>query len=313
MIISVFFIIMPGKYIKACQTGISLWAACVLPATFPFLFLTALITRLGYVNKISSFLAPATKKIFNLPGISGYVLLMSVISGYPIGAKIIADLKEGGVISSLEATKISVVASTSGPLFILGSVGTNMFSSVKIGSIILLSHYLATILGGIILRGKKRKSAEKNFKLKTDENEVLYSAMYSSVISVLCVGGFIAAFYTLSVMLEDMKILYPLSFIIDSLPFFGGLGGGIAKGLIEMTSGCGELAASGNFLAVPACAFIITLGGLSIIFQQLAYLKKAGVKTGFFLLSKILQATLAFIICLLLSLIDLYISMPLSA
>lgn len=312
MIISVFFIIMPGKYIKACQTGISLWAACVLPATFPFLFLTALITKLGYVNKISRFLSPATKKIFNLPGISGYVLLVSVISGYPVGAKIIADLKEGGAITSSEATKISAVASTSGPLFILGSVGTNMFSSVKTGAIILISHYLATILSGIILRGKKEQSAEKTFTPRADENEVLYSAMYNSVISVMCVGGFIAAFYTLSVMLEDMKILYPLSFIIDNLPFSDGLGGGISKGLIEMTSGCKELAASGNFLAVPSCAFIITLGGMSIIFQQLAYLKKAGVKTGFFILSKLLQATLAFIVCLLFSLIDLHFSMRLS-
>lgn len=313
MIIALFFIIMPEKYIKACQTGISLWAACVLPSTFPFLFLTALITRLGYVNTISRFLSPVTKKIFNLPEISGYVILMSAISGYPVGAKIIADLKESGCITSSEATKISVVSSTSGPLFIIGSVGSNMFSSVKIGVMILVSHYFASILTGIILKSKDRQNESKTFTPKTNENEALYSAMYNSVISVMCVGGFIAVFYTLSAMLEDMKILYPLSFIIDNLPFFNGLGSGISTGLIEMTSGCRTLASSNNFLALPSCAFIISFGGMSIIFQQLAYLKKAGAKTGFFLLSKLLQSVLAFAVCLLLSLINLYFSMRLSA
>ena len=66
-----------------------------------------------------------------------------------------------------------------------------------------------------------------------------------------------------------------------------------------MTGGCLALAGLSTNLAAPCCAFLITLGGASILFQQIAYLRSAGIKLPFFLFVKLVQALGAFFLCLL--------------
>jgi nucleoside recognition membrane protein YjiH len=77
---------------------------------------------------------------------------MSVLSGYPVGAKLTADFYEKGLITKGQACRITTFTSTSGPLFIVGTVGIGMFHSAKLGIIILLSHFIGAILNGLIYR-----------------------------------------------------------------------------------------------------------------------------------------------------------------
>ena len=46
-------------------------------------------------------------------------------------------------------------------------------------------------------------------------------------------------------------------------------------------------------------SFLITLGGASILFQQIAFLRPAGVRIPLFLAVKLFQALAAFFLCLL--------------
>lgn len=299
------FISAPQKYMDITMKGISLWAACVLPSTLPFLFFTALLTSIGAVEKLSRAAEPITSKAFNLSGSSAYVFLSGAICGYPVGAKIISDLYDGGIISSDETTGMSVISSMSGPLFIIGSVGANMYGNAAAGGIILLAQYLSVIITGLIFGTlRRKKSPYKKFSLRIKRAEadgVLYRAMYSSVLSVMCVGGFICVFYLLSAMAEDFFITYPIAFIIDKIPAFNGLGKSFAQGLIEVTGGCKGLSCALTPASLALNSFIITLGGMSVIFQQLAYLKKAKVSLRIFFLAKTVSAISAFFITLALS------------
>lgn len=289
----ILFACFPARYMQVFFQGVSLWAVCVLPSALPFLFLTGLITRTGGVRALSRGLSPVTSVLFRLSGVSGYCLLMSFLSGYPVGAKLLADLKENGVVSPSEATKMSVLCSSSGPLFVLGSVGSGMFGNAKIGWILLLSHYLAVLIGGIALRFYP-STAEKNYlpALQRSDN-LLYDTMYSSVLSALCVGGFIAVFYTLSFLLADWNLLKPLS---DALALCGipeREAVALSRGLVEMTGGCKSLADSAAPCNIALCAFLITFGGLSVLVQQIGYLKKAEVSLRVFLPVKLLQALIS--------------------
>jgi hypothetical protein len=124
--------------------------------------------------------------------------------------------------------------------------------------------------------------------------------MYSSVLSALCVGGFVSVFYTLAVLLADHGAFFPIgsAFALLSLPATSGEA--FARGLIEMTGGCALLASSPTRLNVALCAFLITFGGVSILFQQICYLKKAEVNIIFFSVVKFLQAVLAALLAFLL-------------
>ena len=299
---AVLFGVFPERYMPACLKGIEIWALNVLPAVFPFLFVTSLLRAGGGAKLISRAFSPFSKAVFGCGGEGGFCFFIGILSGYPVGAATVAGLKKDGLLSDGETRVLACACSTSGPLFAIGSVGAGMFSDKKIGFFILAANLFAALLSGIILRFffLRRSPAAPAPAAKEETREFsLSSCVQSSVLSALAVGGCIAFFYVLAAMLADFKILAPLQSLCGAVPALAPCAEGLSKGLVEVTSGCLSLAASGNFLAAPCCAFLVTLGGASILFQQIAYLSGVGIKAPFFLFVKLLQAFAAFFICLL--------------
>ena len=142
----------PNLCIASIYNGLSVWAKCVVPSLLPFMFFTKLLTNLNFLQKITNKFSKLNSKLFNAPPISAHIFLMSIISGYPVGAKMIAEYHKMGILSANDTNKLCTFCSTSGPLFIIGSVGTAMIGSAKIGYIIFVSHILGAILNGILFR-----------------------------------------------------------------------------------------------------------------------------------------------------------------
>ncbi len=292
----------PEIYLKSAFAGIKLWATVVLPSLLPFFFLTTLASSLGITSAIAKLLGKPFSILFRQSGVCSYAFLMSVLSGYPIGAKIIADLKENGLITADEATRAGALCSTSGPLFIVGSVGVGMFADKRAGALILVSHILAACVCGLIFRfyGKSKPSAAKSLAVKPKVDNILYDCAYSAVISVAVVGGFICVFFVLSDVFYNFRLLLPIELLLK--PLIGGqLAQGVALGTIECTRGCLTLSAAGiNRLSLSLSCALVSFGGLSVVIQSLAFLGKAKANAGIFVLSKILQSVVGFIICFLL-------------
>ena len=97
----------------AVLEGVKLWAACVLPSLFPYFFITAVMSSLSVTGKFSKLLTPLTKRLFRCGGLVGYAYFMSLLSGYPVGAKTVCDLKNRGLIESAEAVRAACVCYTS--------------------------------------------------------------------------------------------------------------------------------------------------------------------------------------------------------
>lgn len=296
----------PTRYSASTMQGISLFITAVLPGLFPFMFFTKLLTSFGMVKKMSQKLSPITQFLFNTNGISSYVFIMSILSGYPIGAKLIADLYTSGAITQNDAKKMSAFCTTSGPIFIIGSVGAVMFNSATIGLIIYISHILSSIMCGIILSGSRKKSSKTDSSPPTTANTVtnadniLGSTITSTVESILVVGAYISIFFLLADLLTDIGLLKGLSFIIEKiLNVFGikNLSTGIAGGLLEVTRGCKLLSSNINVWSVCFACSVISFSGLSIIMQSINFLSKCKVKLGYFCLVKLLHSVLAFVLC----------------
>ncbi len=293
------FLSAPARYAKSVLDGISLWATNVLPATFPFLFLTALLTGLRPYAAFSKKLSPVAGKLFRVSGAGGGAALLSALSGYPVGARIVCDLYEQKAISKSETFRLACLCSTSGPMFFVGTVGCLMFESAKAGWIALFSHLCAVYAVCFFLRFfAKPVKAALPAPAKTTES-TLYDSLYRSVISILCVGGFIALFYCLGQMLSDLGFFRGISALFGS-PFYLE---GVFRGLLEMTTGCHCLSAAKTPLSLALSCALVTFGGVCVLCQQATYLSRANVRMLPFLGVKILQAFLAFGICLALSVI----------
>ncbi|MBQ3572943.1 MAG: hypothetical protein IJA15_08955 [Clostridia bacterium] len=294
----------PAVYMKACLEGLTVWAVTVAPSLLPFFFLTLLFTNTQIAQKFALKLQKPMALLYNAPPISAFVQLMSFISGYPMGAKLIAELYKENHITSEEATKISIFTSTSGPMFIVGSVGVGMLGNKRAGMILLISHLLSAILNGIYFRKMpvKNKNTKPNI-LCTPTQNILYDCAFGATLSCLIVGAFIAVFYVFCKILEDFSILKPFVFLFGLLFKDTKKALAFCAGLIECTNGCILFAKTSGILTLPLTAFIISFGGASIIFQSVAFLKEANVKIKTFLLGKLIQALTAFAICFILSLV----------
>lgn len=157
-------------YAKSVTNGIKLFFVSVLPGLLPFMFLCKIITNLNF-EKFSKIADKPMQKLFGIGGDCFYAFFMSLVSGYPIGSKITADLFIQGKISQKDSFLCSVLSSTSGLIFIIGSVGTGMLNNPKLGIIIYVSNVLSAVVSAILINMfAKIKQRNTNKKLTKQVN-----------------------------------------------------------------------------------------------------------------------------------------------
>ena len=295
MIISIFILLLiinitlyPSIYISQSLNGINIWALNVLPSLLPFMILSKLLISLGFIDKITPFINKPFSKFFKSPKESSYIFLISILSGYPIGAKLIGDLYSSNKISRIEAFKMHSFCSTSGPMFILGVIGSNMLNNLTYGYIILISHILGAVLNGLLF--SRLNFTNLNTKIiakKSAYSEKVNTNNFSSIIldsslSIICVGSIISIFFIITTFLSPIFNLFPTE--ISS----------VFKGLIEITNGCNEISNNiNNIIAIPLITFILSFGGLSTIIQSFSMLDKTKIPCHLLILQKISHAIFA--------------------
>jgi sporulation integral membrane protein YlbJ len=258
-----------------------------------------------FVSSAGKFLSPITKKLYGVGGVAGYVYFMSIISGYPIGAKLTSDLYQNNQISSSQAKAISSFTSTSGPLFILGTVGNGLFNDSKLGIIVLISHFISALLNGLLYRNKDKTNYEHNAIITEASSNPLGESMSSSIISIMSVGGFIALFYmVLSLLLHLNFFALPIS-LLSKIGIDSGVSNSILSGIIEVTTGLSLLSKTNiSFgIACIATSFLVSFGGLSIHAQAYCYLKNFNLKYSHFLKQKVTHAVLSALVTWLITLL----------
>ena len=305
-LIMVLIISNPSNFATGTVDGLELFFHNVFPGLFPFMFLTKLLTEIGFIFKISKKFDKFTYKIFGTPGVSLYAFFMSIISGYPIGAKIISDLYDKNLISTRDAKKMSVFCTTSGPIFVIGAVGNIMFKNQQIGIFIYVSHIVSTIIFAIFLKviTKNDRQIKNNYQviLTISKNKNIISDCITQTInSLLIVGAYITIFYLLGEVLNILKIFDFLNLILSHIfAFFHiqpELSSGTIYGLLEITRGCKNLSSFHSYQSVALCSALISFSGISIISQSMAFLKNTKIKTHNFVFVKIMHSLITYILC----------------
>ena len=280
-------ILNPTKYITSASEGIMLWATNLLPALFPFFILTKLIMEFDLLETSARFMSKLMKKIFNTSGNSGYLFLISIFSGYPIGSKIVADAYMSKKIDYTELHRLITFTSVSGPLFIIGTVGINMLENPICGYIIIISHILSAILNGVCYKNfiPHKLCYVKSLDAKKTPKNILTYAVKNSVESILLIGGLVCLFYVGMDAISSIVTLPP-----------------IIQGILEITKGCYEISISNISIQLKTiiCTGLITFGGLCIHSQAMSFLKECNISYKFFFTQKCLQTFFSIVISSLL-------------
>lgn len=321
VLFTICLVVFSSSNLTATKNGLTLWATCVVPSLFPFFVITNLLSRTKVVNIIGKLLDKFMRPLFNVPGIGGFAFVMGLISGYPVGAKIVADFREKGLVTQDEGERLLAFTNNSGPLFILSSVGIALFGDTKTGLLLLGTHILACITVGIILAKFSKRNRFENsydtiknkFERKNDsqscnsENitfknlgEVLTSSINSSISTILMIGGFVVIFSVIISILNQTNILdnlstslYPiLNFLNIDLEFAKPL----LSGILELTNGVNLVANIPTKLIsqnIVLSAFLLGFGGFSVLLQVYSIVSKTDLSMKKYLVGKFLQGIIA--------------------
>ena len=133
-----------------------------------------------------------------------FPFLMSVLSGYPMGAKIVGDLRRSGEISVREAKRLMSFCSTSGPAFLIGAVGTGMLGSGFIGGIIAASHYLGAAVNGMVYTAVLGKEGNSSGNIRLAGDMGVQDSLTNAMLSAFKSLGIILAYIVLFTFATDM-------------------------------------------------------------------------------------------------------------
>ena len=298
LFVCIIFILNPELYSKSCLNAISVWTLKVLPVLFPFFVFTRIIVNLSEfkTNKMDKFF----NNIYRVPKFGFKIFLLSVISGYPMGAKLICTLNEQGIIQKKEAEKMMSFCSVSGPMFIIGTVGVNIFLSYKAGLIILVANIIAALINGLIYRKDKYVEKEVSYSGKKNDN-ILSSSVYDATLSILMVCAYIIISFLIIDVLINLHVIDNLSNAICTIfncpQNFDTIKSSII-GIFEITRGIIELNNVNISLTLKTiiASGLIGFGGISILLQSLSFLNQLKISTKTIVKQKITQALLCLII-----------------
>ena len=305
----VFLIAFSKNNLSAAKDGLTLWATCVVPSLFPFFIATELLNYTNITNIFGKLLSKIMKPIFNIPGEGGYAFVMGIISGYPVGAKIVAEFYYTGVCTKNEAERMLAFTNNSGPLFIIGTVGILLFGNSTIGILLFITHILSSITVGFILGMCSRfyKTSSKKLPYTNSKQEkissslsnlgnILGNSIYSAISTVLLIGGFVVLFSVILSILNRLNIISIFSNILSyfSIPY--DFNRALISGIIELTNGV-NIASSIHAKAISTniilCAFLLGFGGFSVLLQVLSIISKFGLSIKTYFLGKLLQGLFA--------------------
>lgn len=316
---SICLILFSNTNLVAAKNGLVLWATAVVPSLFPFFVATELLSHTTLIPWLGKYLSPIMRPIFGIPGEGAFAFLMGMISGYPVGAKIVSDFKEKGICTQEEAERMLAFTNNSGPLFIIGTVGISLFGSSLIGILLLVTHILGCVTVGIILhllakrhqkKGNITSSAKSSLMKGKNSNEqsisisslgeILGKSITNAISTIMLIGGFVVIFSVILSILTQSHILSNVSAIMA--PLFSllkipkELVNPLLAGIIELTNGV-NLVAHVHLKSISTniilCAFLLGFGGISILLQVFSITSKAGLSLRKYVIGKLLQGCFA--------------------
>lgn len=244
--------------------GILLCGRVIIPSLFPFT-----VCILGLLNSsffdFFEFLSPITKKLFSLSGKEFSYFILSLLGGYPVGAKLLSESE----IPKEKASFMLNYCVNGGPAFIVSAVGLGILSSKEMGYVLLLSHILSAVILCMALGPFMPVVTAKSQKvsgINPIDNFILSTSKASETILSIC--GFVILFSGINAYITRS----PLKSI--SL-------------LLEVTN---AVTYTKNIYLI---SFLLGFSGVCIWFQVLSAAK--GIKINFylFILARVLQGALS--------------------
>lgn len=287
LIILSFLLILPSQALKASRSGLNLWFGTLVPTLLPFIILSSFLIHSNLVRILAALVHPILGRIYDLSPEGSYALFTGFLCGYPVGAKVLGDLKRNHRIHPEEARYLLGFVNNVSPSFVLTFLVTEQLKSPGRVLPCLVMLYGLPLFYGLLtkkeyIHRKKRVqfTGIKNASTVQISFELLDACIYDAVNTLLKLGGYLILF---SILAE----------ILSQLPFLTPAFASIGTGILEITNGIPKIIhcfpeTTSFRILMPLTAF----GGCSALAQTFSVLKGSDLPLGYYLRSKLIITAL---------------------
>lgn len=259
---------------QAVRDGLALCTGSVIPALFPFLAVSGLLTALD------AGVSPALGPLARLLGCSragARAFLLGLTGSYPVGARTVAQLYRRGGISRREACRLLLFSNNCGPAFILGVAGLGCFGSLRAGVLLWGVHILAALVIALALPRRAAEPSERPGSVPARPALVpaLIAAVRDAAGTMVYICGFVVFFLVL------LRVMGRVT----------GLSHPVLSGAVELTQGI--LALPHTRRGFVWAAGLLGWGGLSVHGQSAAVLSGTDLPMGPYLAAKAAHAAVS--------------------
>lgn len=297
LLLLIFLLFHPQEGLIAARTGMNLWLNNLIPALLPFIILTGVLIHTDGIEKILAPFEPLFSTLLGVNVYGGYVFLLGLLCGYPMGAKLASDMYESGKISRREAEYLTTYCNNASPAFIITYLGRiclkNAVSIPRLFLCLFLSDFICMMFFRFFVYRNHIQTFTHNEKKETSATPLSGSILDVSIMNgfetITRLGGYILLF---SILAGCISLYWPFSPVSRY----------ILLGFTEITTGLSLIADSGLPFTVRCIlsAAAVAFGGMCILAQTRSILHR---DLHFLpcLTAKCLNATLtAILTCLLL-------------
>jgi sporulation integral membrane protein YlbJ len=162
--VAVLLLAYPQQCLTAALRGVSIWWDVLFPALLPFFIISEVLLGFGIVHFFGTMLDPLMRPLFRIPGIGGFAMALGFASGYPVGARLTAQLWEQRLVSRIEGERLVAFITTSDPIFLIGAVSVGFFHDAGLAVILGTAHYGSAVLVGLGMRfyGRKEDHSDRS-------------------------------------------------------------------------------------------------------------------------------------------------------
>lgn len=289
--------------------GLQLWFEKMVPALFPFMILSGVIIRMNLTEELVSFCAPVLQRIFRTNRSVIYGILIGFLCGFPMGAKVAAQLYETRKISQKEAEYLLCFCNNIGPIyflsFVLPTIGMNTLGISQI-LLSILGMYGLPLCYGLLLRYTLYRNSisykdnatislwhEKNQSILQHSDAPKNSEQVTELTaaSQMDIGSKLNLLQALDSAIQDgihsivMLGGYMIVFNALNLVPYTLLGENyqVISPLLEITGGIGTLGNTNPLLVL--C--LLPMGGFSCIAQTYTIIRNTPLKIGKYIMNKV--------------------------
>lgn len=265
------------RALDAARSGLELCIKTVIPSLFPFFVISIFLTNIPW--KKVPFPLHILGNIMNVPKAAESLLIPSILGGYPVGAKCVADLYNKKQIGRKDAERLLAFSSNAGPSFLFGMVSV-FFPEKSIIWLLWLIHIFSAVLTAATIPFEKTVCQFEPSIQKQHEASVIYAA--AKAMCLVCCW----------VILFRMIISFLETWVLWILPEWIQT---VLVGILELTNGCCQLQNIPDLkLRFIVCSCMLAFGGICVLFQTASVTH--GLSIGCYIKGKMIQTLFSYLL-----------------